>query len=68
MLAAPTVKRRAYTMEEAMHALRIDRARIYRMIAEGTLRTYKHGRRRFVSVEAIEECIRQLERETAESA
>lgn len=52
----------AYTIEQAMALLNVDRRRIYLMIADGSLRTYKHGRRRFASAEALRECVRKLER------
>lgn len=55
----------AYTIEQAMALLNIDRRRIYAMIADGSLRTYKHGRRRFASAEALRDCVHKLERVTA---
>ncbi len=61
-LQTPTV--RALSIPEAMFALRVDRSRIYRMIADGTLESYKIGRRRFVSVRALEKCIERLEHAT----
>ena len=55
----------AYTVEQAMTLLNCDRRRIYLMIADGTLRTYKHGRRRWASAEALREAVRKLERRGA---
>lgn len=52
----------AYTIEQAMTLLNCDRRRIYTMIADGTLRTYKHGRRRWASAEALRDVVRKLER------
>lgn len=51
----------AYTIEQGMALLSIDRRRIYAMIADGSLRTYKHGRRRYVSADALRECVHKLE-------
>lgn len=51
----------AYTIEQGMALLNVDRRRIYAMIADGSLRTYKHGRRRYVSADALRECIHKLE-------
>ncbi len=53
----------AFTAEQGMALLNVDRRRFYQLIAEGALRTYKHGRRRFVSAEALRDCVRKLERQ-----
>ena len=52
----------AYTIEQAMILLNCDRRRVYLMISDGTLRTYKHGRRRWASAEALRDAVRKLER------
>ena len=52
----------AYSIPEAMEALRISRATIYQLINDQRLRTYQIGRRRFCSRDALIECQRELER------
>jgi excisionase family DNA binding protein len=51
----------AYSIPEAMTALRISRATIYELINDGMLRTYRIGRRRFCTHDAIVECQKSLE-------
>lgn len=58
--------RMSYTVEQVQEVTGWDRNRIYRLIGEGHLSTYKHGRRRFVSAQAIQDCIRQLEKATSQ--
>jgi len=53
----------SFTIDEAIQATGWDRNRLYKIIAEGRLKTFKHGRRRFVSAEALRECIRKLEQD-----
>lgn len=57
-----------YAMEEAMDALRISRATIYDLVNNGKLRTYKIGRRRFCTHDAIIQCQHALEEEAQRSA
>lgn len=45
--------------------LGLSRPSIYRLIAEGKLRSYCVGRGRRITDEAVDECIELLERETA---
>ncbi len=59
----PHVKRRAYTMAEAACSLRLAPYQLYKVIREGQLRTYTIGRRRYVSVDALQEFIRRREHE-----
>ena len=61
-------ERLSYALEQAVEVTGIPRTRIYGAIAKGELRTFKHGRRRFVSVEALQEFIATLERKTAPRA
>lgn len=56
--------KRAYTIEEAIEVSPFSRNRIYTLIAEGRLKTFTHGRRRFVSARALDACIALLEAET----
>ncbi len=51
----------AYGVEELSRAMGMARTAIYAAIANGTLRTFKVGRRRLISVEAAHEYIRSLE-------
>lgn len=47
-------------IKQATHELGISRTSIYELIASGKLKTVKIGRRRFVTLEAIEEFIASL--------
>lgn len=58
--------RLSYTVEQVQDVTGWDRNRIYRLIGEGRLATFKHGRRRFVSAQALQDCISNLEKATAE--
>lgn len=58
----------AYSIEEAISALRISKKTIYQLINRGTLRTYKVGRRRYCSHSAILECQASLEEKTNNTA
>jgi len=60
--------RRAFSIDEAIEISGMNRNRLYRLIAEGRLRTFKHGRRRYVSSRALDACIEALEAETSELA
>ncbi len=61
----PAPDRLSYTVDEALQTTGMQRTRFYAAIAAGELRTFKHGRRRFVSVDALREWIARLERECA---
>ena len=64
--ARPLPHRAAHTITEARQLLGgIAQATIYGLIASGKLRTFKLGRRRFVSGEAIHDYIVCAERDTA---
>lgn len=49
------------TMSEAGEILRISQPVLYKLINENKLKTYKIGRRRFTTVQALNECISNLE-------
>lgn len=53
----------AYSVEEAMRITRIGRTRFYQEINSGKLRTFKAGRRRLVSAEALYDWVHRLEAE-----
>ena len=59
------VPRLSYTLDQAIAATGLGRTRIYTAIANGTLRTFKDGRRRMVSAQALTDYIQARERETA---
>lgn len=61
-------ERLSYTIEESVDVTGIPRTRLYSAIASGELRTFKHGRRRFASADALREFIASLERKTAPRA
>lgn len=50
-----------YSVEEAALALGLSRSRIYELIRSRQLRTVKQGRRRLVSIAAIEDYIAALD-------
>lgn len=59
-----TKKRLAYPIEEAFNLIGVSRTRGYQLINAGTLRTYKVGKRRLCSHEALVECQQTLENGT----
>lgn len=54
----------AYTVDEACDAAGFTRTRLYAAITDGTLRSFKAGRRRMISANALEQFIEKLERES----
>lgn len=56
----PTVPAVLYRVDEAAEALRLSRSSIYELIRSGRLRTVKHGSRRLVPVEALDEFVEAL--------
>lgn len=56
----------AYGVADACAALGVTRNRLYQVIAEGSLRTYKDGRRRMVSRRALEDYVALRERDCGE--
>lgn len=53
--------RQGYPVAEAAEQLGVSRAQAFKLIAEARLRSYRIGRRRLVSGEAIRDCILQAE-------
>lgn len=51
------------TMAEAKDWLRVSQPTLYRLINENKLKTYKIGRRRYTTVQALENCVKNLESE-----
>lgn len=49
-----------FTMQETAEWLRVSRWSLYSLIHANQLRTIKIGRRRLVSREALNECVKQL--------
>ncbi|MBV2094481.1 MAG: helix-turn-helix domain-containing protein [Candidatus Thiodiazotropha sp.] len=58
-------KHLALTAEEAMQILRISRKTFYEVLKTGALRSYKVGRRRYCTVQAIVDFQSQKESENA---
>jgi excisionase family DNA binding protein len=56
------------SVEYACDKIGISRATLYDLINSGKLRTYKVGRARRVSDEAITDCVKVLEAETRQAA
>jgi excisionase family DNA binding protein len=52
-----TVPALLYRVDEAAEALRLSRSSIYELIRSGQLRTVKHGSRRLVPVEALDDFV-----------
>jgi len=51
------------TMSEAKDWLRVSQPTLYRLINENKLKTYQIGRRRFTTVQELENCVRSLQLE-----
>lgn len=60
MRNAPATKV-AYSIDEVIDVLGIGRRKIYELLNDGELKSYTIGRRRFVSVHALDEFIRERE-------
>lgn len=58
----PTAPRLAFPVDEACKALATSRQRLYDLINSGRLRSFKEGKRRYVSRAAIEAYIAAQER------
>jgi excisionase family DNA binding protein len=59
-----TEHRLSYTIEGACDTTGMHRTGIYRAITDGSLKTFKAGRRRMVSAAALKEFITALERKS----
>ncbi len=62
------VARISYSIPQVMEALNLSRASVYKLINSKRLRTYKVGRRRMTSHNALEDLITDLEKESLEAA
>lgn len=60
-MTAPAPKL-AYGPEAAAEQLGVSRARFYQLVKEGKVRTYKDGKRRLCSHQALIECQQEMER------
>jgi excisionase family DNA binding protein len=58
-------QRLSYTVPEAIAATGLTRTRLYGAIGDGSLRTWKEGRRRMISAKALQDFIAKRERESA---
>ena len=58
----PVIQPLAYTMEQAAMACGRSKKQLYKDIASGELRTYKHGRCRMVAVQELERHVARLAR------
>lgn len=56
----------AYNPEDAADQLGVSRARFYQLDKTGQVRTYKDGKRRLCSHDALVECQRAMEKASAE--
>lgn len=55
------VPRLSFSLTEFCEATGMTRTAAYEAVADGSLRTFKHGRRRFVSAQAAQEWVRAHE-------
>lgn len=55
----------SFTLDQAVEATGLNRSAIYRAISAGELHTFKVGKRRMVSVRALQEFIEKKEREAS---
>jgi excisionase family DNA binding protein len=60
---APPVKTWVFTIEEALHASKVSRTRLYKEINAGRLRVIKNGRRTLISEWALRAWLEALERD-----
>ena len=58
----PVIQPLAYTMDQAAIACGRSKKQLYKDIASGALRTYKHGRCRMVAVQELERHVARLAR------
>ena len=63
--AEPAPLRVGYSIEEVTAALGISRAHLYNLLADGRLRSFKLGRRRLISPQALHELVARAERDAA---
>lgn len=54
--------RLAYTVEQAVESTGLTRTRLYRAFADGSLPSFRAGRRRMVSAKALQAFIEALEK------
>ncbi|MBV6857934.1 helix-turn-helix domain-containing protein [Xanthomonas campestris pv. zingibericola] len=59
--------RLSYTLDQASEVTGLGRTAFYRQIAANQIRTFKVGRRRMVSAQALRDFIEKKEREAAAS-
>lgn len=58
-----TIQRLTYTIADACEVLCTSRQTLYNLINEGRLRSFKEGKRRYVSRQAIDDYIAAQERQ-----
>ena len=63
-----TIPRLAFSVPDACQALSISRQTLYDLIGSGRLRSYKEGKRRFISQAAMLAYIADRERQQGDSA
>lgn len=57
----------SYTVDQALEATGLNRSALYRAMTTGEIATFKVGKRRMISLRALQTFIAQKEREAAES-
>lgn len=62
---APQHSKQAFTVEEFIAAFNVGRTKSYEEMSTGRLKTYKVGRRRYISVSAATAWQKSLERHSA---
>lgn len=64
-MATNPIEKLSLTVDQAVEATGFSRTAIYRAMSAGQLRTFNVGRRRMVSVQALQEFIERQEKESA---
>lgn len=57
-----TATKLVYGMEEAAEQLGVTRSRAFQLVASGTLKSFKDGRRRLVTHKELEKCVEAMQR------
>ncbi len=64
----PIAQRGTLSVEETAHYLGLSRSKTWTLVSGGTIPSFHVGRNRLVSVERLQEWIRQQERPSSEDA
>ena len=59
----PTIQPLAYSPSDAAHLMSIGKTKIFELIKDGTLKSFKYGGRRLITLDAIKTCLQTLHNE-----